>query len=225
MKGKLETFYKMVEGMETAMFTTRRPDGHLVSRAMATQVRSPGADLWFVTRKDAEKLDEIAFDPHINLGYYKDRTREWVSVSGLARPTGDRKKIHELYRPDWRAWFGDEGGKNDGTPDDARIMLIGVEIDSVVYFEVNKPQPVVLFQLLRGVITGKAPQIGEMREIRSSQIRSGRPAQKKKSAKAPARSSKSGAKSAARSKASGSVNRGSKGRAKKAAARPTVKKR
>lgn len=207
MKGNLETFYKMVEGMETAMFTTRRQDGHLVSRAMATQARIPGADLWFVTQKGTDKLDEIAFDPHINLGYYKDRTREWVSVSGLARPTDNRKKIHQLYRPDWRAWFGDEGGKFDGTPDDRRIILIGIQIDSVVYFEVNKPQPVVLFQVLKGVFTGKAPQIGEMKEIGARQIRSGRQtAPKKKST--TAKRSRSAAKTATTSKARGPAKSG-----------------
>ena len=61
-------------------------------------------------REDAplgKKLDELEFDPHVNLAYYKDRTREWVSVSGTAAVTQDRKGIHELYQKDWKAWFGD----------------------------------------------------------------------------------------------------------------------
>ena len=32
---KLEDLYELIEGIEIAMFTTRRPDGHLVSRPMA----------------------------------------------------------------------------------------------------------------------------------------------------------------------------------------------
>ena len=31
-------------------------------------------------------------DPHLNLSYYKDRTREWISVSGIATITSDREK-------------------------------------------------------------------------------------------------------------------------------------
>jgi general stress protein 26 len=40
------------------MMTTRRPDGHLESRAMANQKRADGADLWFVT---AEGTVIVAF--------------------------------------------------------------------------------------------------------------------------------------------------------------------
>jgi hypothetical protein len=47
------------------------------------------------------KLRDIAHDPHVNLAYYTDRTREWISVSGLATISRDRQKIHELYAADW----------------------------------------------------------------------------------------------------------------------------
>ncbi|MBV9773499.1 MAG: pyridoxamine 5'-phosphate oxidase family protein, partial [Gemmatimonadetes bacterium] len=79
---KVDDLYGLIEGMEIAMFTTRRPDGRLVSRPMATQARTSGADLWFVTDIDTHKLDELEADPNVNLAYYRDRTREWVSVSG-----------------------------------------------------------------------------------------------------------------------------------------------
>ena len=49
MKSELEKLYSHIDDIEVAMMTTRRADGHLQSRAMATQKRAPGADLWFVT--------------------------------------------------------------------------------------------------------------------------------------------------------------------------------
>ena len=128
MKKKLKDFYAMIEEIDTAMFTTRRRDKLLVSRPMANQVAAAGADLWFVTYEGAAKLDEISRNPEVNLSYYKDRTREWVSVSGIAKISRSRAKIRELYRPDWRMWFGDEGGEKDGTPDDPRMVLIGVRM-------------------------------------------------------------------------------------------------
>jgi hypothetical protein len=48
----------------------------------------------------------------------RDRTREWVSVSGIARVTRDRGKIHELYAADWAAWFPKEGDPRHGPKDD-----------------------------------------------------------------------------------------------------------
>ena len=100
---KLDDLYDLIDGIEIAMFTTRRPDGHLVSRPMATQTQAEGTDLWFVTDIESDKLEELGFDPQVNLSYYRDRTREWVSVSGTAMVSQDRIAIHELYRPDWKA--------------------------------------------------------------------------------------------------------------------------
>lgn len=160
-----EKLYDLIGEIETAMFTTRRADGRLVSRPMATQKRATGADLWFVTLRSSEKLIELGDDPHVNLAYYKDRTREWVSVSGTARLVDDREKVRELYQPNWRAWFGDEGGEKDGTPDDPRMVLIGVDIDMAMYLEVNKPQAVVLFEVVKGIITGSTPDVGEVKRV------------------------------------------------------------
>jgi general stress protein 26 len=159
--GKLEKLYELIEEIQTAMFTTRRSDGRLVSRPMATQKRAAGADLWFVTARDSEKLVEIGEDAQVNLAYYKDRTREWVSVSGRARVIDDREKVRELYEPSWRAWFGDEGGREDGTPNDPRMVLIGVDVEMAMFLELNKPQPLVLLDVMKGMVTGTRPDFGE----------------------------------------------------------------
>ena len=157
--------FEMIADMETAMFTTRRGNGQLVSRPMATQQRSAGAELWFVTYEGAAKLAELKRDPQVNLSYYKDRTREFVSISGRAKISRDRAKIKELYKPDWRAWFSDDGSPNAGSPDDPRMVLIGVKITSAVFMESDKPAPVAIFQLVKGVITRTPPKIGKMHRL------------------------------------------------------------
>jgi general stress protein 26 len=166
MKPELEKLYIHIDETEIAMMTTRRPDGHLHSRAMATQKHAAGADLWFVTLEDTQKVRDLAADRHINLSYYKDRTREWISVSGLASITRDRQKIHELYAPDWKAWFPKEDDPRHGTKDDPRMVLIGVDVHAAAFLEVNKPQPVVLFEVVKGWVTGSTPEIGEMHHVR-----------------------------------------------------------
>lgn len=169
---KLDQMYGLVEGIEIAMFTTRRIDGHLVSRPMATQAQAAGADLWFVTDGEADKMDELQHDPHVNVSYYRDKTREWVSVSGTARTVTDRAKIKELYRPDWKAWFPDDGPGRDGGPDDPRLTLIAVDAHSVVYMVSNTPRPVVLFEVVKGIITGTQPDVGETHMLSGSEIHS-----------------------------------------------------
>lgn len=165
MKDELEALYGHIDDVEIAMMTSRRSDGHLQSRAMATQKRAEGADLWFVTLEHTQKLRDLEEDPHVNLSYYKDRTREWISVSGIVTLTRDRSKIHELYAPDWKAWFPKDGDPRHGTRDDPRMVLIGVDVHAAVFLEVNKPQPVVLFEVVKGWITGSTPDVGEMHHV------------------------------------------------------------
>jgi general stress protein 26 len=167
----LKDLYDLIDGIEIAMFTTRRPDGHLVSRPMATQTQAEGADLWFATDLESHKLDELEFDPHVNLAYYRDRTREWVSVSGIGTVSRDRKAIHELYRADWKAWFGDQGGARDGGPDDPRIGLILVDVHSVTYLKLDKPRPVVLFEVAKGMVTGTPPNLGEPKRVEGAELK------------------------------------------------------
>jgi general stress protein 26 len=165
MKTELSKLYELIEEIETAMMTTRRRDGNLESRAMANQKPASGADLWFVTSDGTAKLRDLEFDPHVNLSYYKDRTREWISVSGIATVTRDRQKIHELYAPDWKMWFPDEGDSRHGTPDDPRLVLIGVDVQFAVFLEVSKSTPAVLFEMAKGWATGEMPEIGKVRAL------------------------------------------------------------
>jgi general stress protein 26 len=171
---KLDDLHGLVEGINIAMLTTRRPDGALVSRPMSTQKPDPIADFWFVSDRDANKLDELEFDPHVNLSYYRDRTREWVSVSGTARISTDRAEIRRLYQPDWKAWFGDEGGERNGGPDDPRLTLVLVTAESVVYMKNDTPMPVVLFEVVKGMVTGDTPDIGSVRAVSAAEMHSGR---------------------------------------------------
>lgn len=168
---KLDDLYKLIDGIEVAMFTTRRADGQLVSRPMQAQKRNEHADLWFVTDIESHKLDELQHDDHVNLAFYKDRTREWVSVAGTARISQDRELIREVYQPDWRAWFGDEGGERDGGPGDPRLALVLVQAQSVIYSITTKPQPLVLFEVAKGIITGTRPDISDVRQMGERELR------------------------------------------------------
>jgi len=168
MRDELSKLYEMIDKLEVAMLTTRRQDGHLVSRAMANQKHAPGADLWFVASEGTPKLAEISADPHVNVGYYKDRTREWISVSGLATISRDRETIKTLFAEDWRAWFPKEGDPRHGTPDDPRMVLIGIDVHSAVFLEVTKPQPVLLYEVVKGWATGTMPDLGEMHEVKGA---------------------------------------------------------
>ena len=167
---KIDELYDLIEGIETAMFTTRRPNGQLVSRPMQTQDRIEGCDLWFVTDVETHKLDELALDPHVNCAYYNNKSREWVSVSGVAHVSKSRNRIRQLYKEDWKVWFGDEGGDRDGGPNDPRIALIMVEAETATYMKTNKPRPIVLFEVLKARVTGSQPRFGDIKEVTAGEL-------------------------------------------------------
>jgi general stress protein 26 len=170
MSKEIEELYDLIEGIEIAMMTTRRADGHLVSRPMATQARSEGADLYFVTDTSTHKLDELESDNHVNIAYLNHKSMEWVSVSGTARISQDRAKIKELWRPDWKAWFEDTGDERSGTPEDPRLALILVDAETVIYMKNNKPRPVVLFEVAKAIVTGGTPDVGEMHKVNKREL-------------------------------------------------------
>ena len=165
MATELDKLYTAIESIDAAMMVTRRADGHMRARAMANQKRAGGADLWFVTREGSAKLDDLAHDPHVNLSYYRDSNREWVSVSGTAIVSRDRAKVRELYEPDWKMWFAEEGDPRHGTPEDPRMVLVGVTVHAAEFLEVNASRPVLLFELVKGWVTGKEPELGEMHRV------------------------------------------------------------
>jgi len=168
---KLDDLYDLIDGVETAMLTTRRPDGSLVSRPMQTQRRTSGTDLWFMTNMESEKFEELALDSHVNVSYFRERTGEWVSVSGRAILSRDRDLIDALYRPEWKTWLdtpADE--KRDGGPHDPRIALILVEAESVAYSKNNRRTPLSLFRAVKGKITSGAPMPTPVRELGKDEL-------------------------------------------------------
>jgi general stress protein 26 len=162
---RIDELYELVDGIETAMFVTQRDDGQLVSRPMSTQKRNPIADLWFVTDIESNKIDELDQHPSVNLSYFSTKTKEWVSVSGTATMSNDRATIRDLYEPDWKMWFGAHDAVRDGGPDDPRLALILVNAESVIYLKQDKSTPAVLFELIKGRITGDRPELGTVKSV------------------------------------------------------------
>jgi general stress protein 26 len=167
---KIEELYSLIEGIDIAMMTSRTFDGTLVSRPMATQEKRPRVDFWFVTSTETHKVDEVQAQPEVNLAYYNNKSREWVSVSGTARIVNDRDLIRTLYEPKWKAWFADEGGVRNGGPNDPRLVLIEVEAHEATYLKSDAPRAVQLFKVAKALVTGDTPKIGDMRHVGKKEL-------------------------------------------------------
>lgn len=171
---KLDDLYDLIDGIETAMLTTRTIEGALVSRPLQTQKRTDDMDLWFMTSTETHKVDELRANPEVNVAYFRNDSKEWVSVSGRARLTQNRDRIHALYKPDWKAWLEDQAGERDGGPDDPRIALIVVEPRTVTYMKSDQPRVVAMFNVMHALATGEPPRVGSLRHVDQSELREAR---------------------------------------------------
>ena len=93
---EMDKLFEHIDDIEIAMMTTRRPDGHLQSRAMATQKRADGADLWFVTLEDS-----ASSRPRRSIRTSTFPTTKIARASGCPcrasrRSAATEHKIHEL---------------------------------------------------------------------------------------------------------------------------------
>jgi hypothetical protein len=47
------------------------------------------------------------------------------------------------------------------------MVLIGITIHAAEFLEVDKPKPVVLYELAKGWLTGTEPDLGKMHELKA----------------------------------------------------------
>lgn len=156
-KTSVEKLKEMLEGIDFCMLTTI-DGGQLRSRPMSTQQFEFDGDLWFFTRDNTHKADEVAKDPRVNVAYSKPDDNRYVSVSGTAEIVKDRAKMEELWSPILKAWFP------DGL-EDPHICLLKVGVEQAEYWDAPSSTIVQLFGMAKALATGTEMSYGENKKI------------------------------------------------------------
>ena len=152
-----EALWDKIKDVRIAMMVTDEGDGVLRSRPMYTQQPEFDGDLWFFTRDDSAKTDEVAKDKQVNLSYASEKKDLYVSVSGTAQVVHDRAKAEELWSPPLKAWFP------DGL-DDPHLALLRVRATQAEYWDA--PNGVAqLFEMARAVVQNDTAQPGENKKL------------------------------------------------------------
>ena len=86
--------------------------------------------------------------------------------------------VRKYYSPALKAWLGDlEDGKHDGGPEDPRIGVIKVEAKTATYATATGTAVGRGVELVKGVLTGNAPNVNKLREISEDEIQKCKPPQ------------------------------------------------
>ncbi|PWW74570.1 hypothetical protein C7212DRAFT_353268 [Tuber magnatum] len=178
-KEKVEDLIAFVEGVKFGMMTTRQSQsGLLVSRCMSLAARENGIDFLFHTNTETGKTDELHSDPHVNLGFLKNSTGEWASVSGTATVDNGSGNSRRYYTPALKAWIGDLGDKiHDGGPEDPRLAVIKVQAKTATYALQKGTALSRGLEISRGAITGNTANTNELRELTEEELQTFRNSQ------------------------------------------------
>jgi general stress protein 26 len=148
----------LIQDMKVAMLTTVDDDGSLRSRPMATQQAGFDGTLWFFTRADSPKVEEIDHEHRVNVSYADAHKQQYVSVSGTARLVRDPAKNKELWNPAYKAWF--PGGLDDPT-----LALLRVDVDKAEYWDTPSSAVVHIVGFVKAAVTGQSYKPGEHAKV------------------------------------------------------------
>ena len=118
---------ELIGEIRIAMLTTTTEDGSFRSRPMTTQRAKFDGKLWFFTKRESAKADEMRRHRRVSLSYAKPEDNSYVSISGTAELISDQKKAQELWDPSYEQWFP-QG------PSDPSLILIRVTVEQAEYW-------------------------------------------------------------------------------------------
>ncbi|MGO4790864.1 pyridoxamine 5'-phosphate oxidase family protein [Paenibacillus sp. 2KB_20] len=128
----VETVKDIIKDIETAMFSTIS-EGGINSRPMQTQDIEFDGDLWFLTKRDTSKYQEIMANPNVNVAYVGN---SYVSIRGTAEVVDDLERKKALWNAAYEKFL-------QTSYDDPNIILIKVDTDTAEYWETgNKTKTV-----------------------------------------------------------------------------------
>ncbi|WP_059170829.1 pyridoxamine 5'-phosphate oxidase family protein [Bacillus sp. FJAT-27445] len=148
---EMETLTELIKDVDTAMLTTVTDEG-LVSRPMKTQEVEFDGDLWFFTKKETNKYEEILNDQEVNVAY---AGKSYVSVRGRAEIVEDINKKKELWSKAYEKIM-------QTSYDDPDVVLIKVKAEAAEYWETGNFAKKVAFMYKR--MTGQNAESANINE-------------------------------------------------------------
>jgi general stress protein 26 len=149
----------LVKGIHIAMMTTVGHDGAMSSRPMAVQNTPFHGVLWFLTRSDSEKVEEVRDDQHVTLTFAEPKDSKYITLKGRATVSRDRAKVKELWNSMYKAWFP-QG------EDDPNIAVLRVDVTEGDFWEASSSKLVVMAKYAAAAVTGGSVAVGESGHVK-----------------------------------------------------------
>ena len=122
---------ELARKFETAFLVTHAHGGadrHMHARPMGIADVEGDAKLWFASRADSLKVEELHDNPEVLVLMQSGRRRS-ISIEGKARALRDDARAKELWNPGMSLWFNG--------PEDPNLVLIEVEPTAAEYWDAS----------------------------------------------------------------------------------------
>ena len=146
----IERIREVVKKTESCFFCTAvsTGSGSGATRPMSVQQVDDAGTLWFLSASDSHKNKELAEDSGVRLFFQGSEHSSFLTLTGTATVSRDKKKIEELWEPILKTWF--TGGETD-----PRITAIGVSPSGGYYWDNKHGNAVAGIKMMIGAAIGK----------------------------------------------------------------------
>ena len=155
----VEKLIEMVKGVRVCMLiTNERNAENLSGRPMSISKIDDDGTIWFFTKSSSYKVDEIEESKKVSIAITNESSNNYLMIHATAKLVNDKTKMKELWSSILKAWF----------PlglDDSDMTLIKVTPNEVNYWDSSSSKMVVLFNMLKAIVTGKEYAEGEHGKI------------------------------------------------------------
>jgi general stress protein 26 len=148
--------WNLIEKIGFCMLSTH--DGEDIrARPMAAHVDRDQHAIYFLTDADSHKDEDIKRNPNVGLAFADTGDQKYVSLTGYAVLSDDRKKIKELWSTPARAWWD--------SPEDPSIRVLQVTPKDAQYWD--SPGTVVSYvKMLAAAMTDSRPAVGDSAKVK-----------------------------------------------------------
>ena len=158
--GRPDRVFALMEEIKVAMVVTH--DGHgdrLRARPMAARLIPDDHVIYFLTDSSAAKDEEVARNANVCLAFADIKGQKFVSVTGAAEVSDDRKRISEIWSVADKAFWKDAN--------DPAIRLLTVKPTMAECWE--GPGLVVSFvKMIGAALKGGEPELGDNKKVELS---------------------------------------------------------
>ena len=154
----IEKINELIKGKQIAMLTSVSDEGHFHARPMAVLDVDFDGDVWFFTKKDSPKVEQIQSEPRVNVAYSDPSNQDYVSLAGNARLVVDQALNEKYWKPQFEAWFP------DGV-DDPELSLLKIEVEGAEYWDSPSSTIAHVTGFIKTKLSGEQQHVGDHAKV------------------------------------------------------------